>query len=254
MQVTEHARHIQTSVSQAVDTVVAEIRRTAHNVCEKVKEVAIRVFNSIVPPAKRRELRDKFQVLGTKTFEFVNSVAISTKEKTTHAFHSIFNIASSCLDTLIPSRREALENAHRLSAEADAQKARAVRAEGEISINATLVEHSAQRIHELEQHIETLSNERSHIVESLPDRQPSPIPPTGLEGDEDRIEDLPHPQAIPEVEIEGTGEKVREEDPSPESRSHAKKRKSHPIRLHGAPAPSLKTCLQGTGYPKRKRV
>lgn len=196
------------------------------------------------------------------------------------------NIATACLDDLIPSRRRArewqnravclhlqLKNSQALTRgfadSAETQRARAEHAEARVTeslrqvqqlsregedrraqaerdaqAHAASLERAAQRVRDLECEMEHLHRDQLAAVAAPAERAPSPAV-AAVEADDSPA--LPAPVDLPEGGIE---EASQEEAPAASVR-HARKRRSHRPWNNGLRAPSLKVCLQGSGYPKR---
>jgi hypothetical protein len=142
--------------------------------------------------------------------------------------------------------KKALGLVHTAQADAEALKARAEKAEAEAISNG-----SAARIteHDLEiarGRIADLLREKE-VVEPA-HRDPSPMPPAL--GDEDGRDVLPPaPEAVEDQEPQ---QAPAEDDVRSAAQASTHRRPRHHMRSSGSKTPSLKVCLQGTGYPKKR--
>lgn len=251
MRVVETARQVQASMYHAVGSAVVEVRKATHCVLEKNKTVATKAFNAILPPAKRATLRGQLQELKSKASACAHSLATSAREKATRAFrtismplefvasslqratlridHHAHKAVSSILDAMIPSRREVR-----------ILKGRAECIERDAIAKTARLEEAARRICALELQIETLHSEQRAAVEVARPQALSPPLPAA-----DAV------VATDPVELsEGSVREDAEEIAAPARR--VRKARPRARTNHAVKTPSLKVCLQGSGYPKRK--
>ncbi len=142
--------------------------------------------------------------------------------------------------------KEARDQLRKVSTEAESLKSRAEGAEGDAVAKTAQLEDAVRRIRALELQIETLRSEQKAAVDAAARPQAlSPLPPAA----DNDAEVAAASAGLPEGGVEGAGGEDVERIATPAH--HARTSRSRVSTNHAVKTPSLKVCLQGSGYPKR---